>query len=125
MAGSRQGWQAVPYQNVPLAFPQQIALTQVKTKYFDLKVYLLAGLSQSNPADVMRGEETQIAGFLLDNPNYNGTLILPGTHSKWVTLQDRQVTAFSTCMTGELSNLLSTQSLLRHSVSFSRNLKPT
>ena len=65
----------------------------------------------------MRGEETQIAGFLASEPRFSGTICLPGTHTKWVEVEEGTVTAFHTFMTGELFSLLSEQSILRHSVS--------
>jgi 2-dehydro-3-deoxygalactonokinase len=65
----------------------------------------------------MRGEETQIAGFISRNPDFDGVLCLPGTHSKWVHISAREVVSFQTFMTGELFALLSKQSVLRHSIS--------
>ena len=64
----------------------------------------------------MRGEETQIAGFLAMEPDFDGTLCLPGTHTKWVRVAQGQIRHFRTAMTGEMFALLSTQSVLRHSV---------
>ena len=81
-----------------------------------LDVYLLPGLSQAAPADVMRGEETQIAGYLLTRPDFDGVLCLPGTHCKWVHVSAGEVVSFKTLMTGEMFRLLATQSVLRHSV---------
>jgi 2-dehydro-3-deoxygalactonokinase len=80
-------------------------------------VRILPGIKQPEPADVMRGEETQIAGFLKQTPNYNGLICLPGTHSKWVHVQNGQVVEFQTFMTGEVYDLLSRNSVLKHSVS--------
>ncbi|MDZ4095977.1 MAG: 2-dehydro-3-deoxygalactonokinase, partial [Paracoccaceae bacterium] len=65
-------------------------------------------------ADVMRGEETQIAGALALHPGFDGVICLPGTHSKWTHVSAGEVVSFQTCMTGELFALLSTQSVLRH-----------
>jgi 2-dehydro-3-deoxygalactonokinase len=70
-----------------------------------------------NPPDVMRGEETQIAGALARNPGFDGVICLPGTHAKWVRVSAGEVTGFRTCMTGELFALLSQQSVLRHGLS--------
>jgi 2-dehydro-3-deoxygalactonokinase len=64
----------------------------------------------------MRGEETQIAGVLCQHKEFSGVLCLPGTHSKWALCQAGEVASFSTFMTGELFDLLSKQSVLRHSV---------
>ena len=80
---------------------------------------LCGGLVHKNASgarDVMRGEETQIAGFLKFNPEFDGILCMPGTHTKWVHISAEEVVSFQTCMTGELFALLSKQSVLRHSV---------
>ncbi|MDO5620024.1 MAG: 2-dehydro-3-deoxygalactonokinase [Paracoccus sp. (in: a-proteobacteria)] len=64
----------------------------------------------------MRGEETQIAGFLAARPDFDGVLCLPGTHTKWVRISAGEICHFQTVMTGEVFALLSTQSVLRHSL---------
>jgi 2-dehydro-3-deoxygalactonokinase len=64
----------------------------------------------------MRGEETQIAGFLATRPNWDGVVCLPGTHTKWVQISAGEVVSFRTFMTGELFDLLRGQSVLKHSV---------
>ncbi len=82
-----------------------------------LDLCILPGVSQMNPADVMRGgEETQIAGFLAAHPKFDGVLCLPGTHTKWVHISAKEIVSFQTVMTGELFALLSEQSILRHSM---------
>ncbi len=116
MAGSRQGWQEAAYLSLPVTLPGDFVSTPVKTLDARLAVHILPGLKQREPADVMRGEETQIVGFLSENPDFNGVLVLPGTHAKWARIQQQTVTQFTTCMTGELFKLLSEHSLLRHSV---------
>lgn len=116
MAGSRQGWQEAPYLAIPLALHADLKPIRVPTQDQRLKVAILPGLKQLQPADVMRGEETQLVGFLSHYPDFNGVVALPGTHNKWVQLQQGTVQHFSTCMTGELFQLLAEQSLLRHSV---------
>lgn len=115
MAGSRQGWREAAYRAVPCP-PLGAPLTRVAARDPRLAVHLLPGLSQADPADVMRGEETQIAGCLAARPGFAGTLCLPGTHTKWVAVADGQVAGFATFLTGELFALLTRQSVLRHSV---------
>ena len=82
MLGARQGWIETPYRVAPCK-PQSI-LTKAPTTDPRLNVQIIAGVSQARPADVMRGEETQIAGFQKLNPNWDGVICLPGTHTKWV-----------------------------------------
>jgi 2-dehydro-3-deoxygalactonokinase len=79
-------------------------------------VMIIPGLKQIAPPDVVRGEETQIAGLLLENPSFEGGLCLPGTHTKWVRVRAGEVVEFSTFMTGELYGLLAEHSVLRHSL---------
>lgn len=114
MVGSRQGWQEAPYRGVPCAPLDAGQLIAVPTHDPRLAVRLVPGLKQTQPADVMRGEETQIAGALALMPDFDGVLCLPGTHSKWVQVSAGEVVSFQTFMTGELFALLSTQSVLRH-----------
>ncbi len=115
MAGARGGWREAPYRPVPCRPAGQEAVT-VPTTDTRLAVQILPGLSQAAPPDVMRGEETQIAGFLAGFPDFDGTLCLPGTHTKWVRVSAGEVVGFRTFMTGEIFGLLSGQSVLRHSL---------
>jgi 2-dehydro-3-deoxygalactonokinase len=117
MAGARQGWAEAPYLPVPARLSALGAggVTPPVTSPL-ISVQILPGLSQAAPADVMRGEETQIAGFAATHPGFDGVLCLPGTHSKWVSVTGGTVTQFRTVMTGELFALLAEQSVLRHSV---------
>ena len=115
MVGARQGWVEAPYATVPC---QPVSLNVVRPKVTDarLDVAILPGLCQTSPADVMRGEETQIAGYLAEVPDFDGVLCMPGTHTKWVQISAGEVVSFRTYMTGELFALISVQSVLRHSV---------
>lgn len=114
MVGSRQGWHEAPYRSVPCTPVDPQGLVSVPTRDRRLRVSIAPGLKQTAPADVMRGEETQIAGALALTPNFDGVLCLPGTHSKWVHVSAGEVVSFQTYMTGELFALLSEQSVLRH-----------
>ena len=113
MVGSRQGWVEAPYTAVPCA-PLPQGMIRAPSDRFHVQV--IAGLRQTTPSDVMRGEETQIAGFLALNPEWDGVICLPGTHTKWVQVSAGEVVSFQTYMTGEMFALLSDQSVLRHSV---------
>ena len=114
MVGSRQGWVEAPYRSVPCT-PLAQDLTRAPTTQ-NLRVHIVPGLSQTAPPDVMRGEETQIAGFLSLNPGWDGVLCMPGTHTKWVHLSAGEVVSFQTFMTGEIFALLTEASVLQHSV---------
>lgn len=114
MVGSRQGWCEAPYRAVPCTPLDRSALVKAPTADPRLTVWIAPGLKQAQPADVMRGEETQIAGALRIMPGFDGVICLPGTHSKWVHVSAGEVVSFQTFMTGELFALLSGASVLRH-----------
>jgi 2-dehydro-3-deoxygalactonokinase len=69
--------------------------------------------SDGDAADVMRGEEVQILGAFADGIVAPDAVIChPGTHNKWIRLEDGRITGFRTVMTGELFNLLKEHSIL-------------
>lgn len=115
MAGARQGWVEAPYRLAPCAARADAAVA-APSHDPRLDVRILGGVSQAAPPDVMRGEETQIAGVLAGEPGFDGVLCLPGTHSKWVHVAAGEIVSFRTFMTGEMFALLSERSVLRHSV---------
>jgi 2-dehydro-3-deoxygalactonokinase len=115
MVGSTIGWINVPYVPCP-APPDRIAgsMTRVNTR----DIFIAPGLSCRNrfdAPDVMRGEETQILGALRLAPELqkgHHLLCLPGTHTKWVVLQDGVVKEFLTSVTGELFAVINDHSVL-------------
>lgn len=113
MVGAKQGWMEAPYAAVPCpATPEGFT----KPVAGDLDVHIIAGLKQADPADVIRGEETQIAGFLAMNKNWDGVICLPGTHTKWAHISADEVVSFQTYMTGDLFAAISGNTVLKHSV---------
>lgn len=116
MVGARQGWIEAPYVTVPANPGDATGAVTAPVASDGIQVRILPGLCQTDPADVMRGEETQISGLLLGNPDFDGLVCLPGTHTKWVRVENGRVLGFQTFMTGELFALLSGQSVLRHSM---------
>lgn len=125
MVGSRNGWVEANYLNVPVQcaqIPQHASYVEPA----ELDVYILPGLafrSRETP-DVMRGEETQILGLHMQNPDFHGLICMPGTHSKWVFMRQGIVESFHTAMTGELFSLLSKQSVLRHVIGDDYSFSP-
>lgn len=115
MVGSSIGWIEAPYLACP-AIPEEIASACAALR--DGRIRIVPGLSCRNPYDApdfMRGEETQILGALQLQPALcqgRRLLCLPGTHTKWVMLEDGAVTRFLTAPTGELFNLLCEHSVL-------------
>ncbi|SDN29812.1 2-dehydro-3-deoxygalactonokinase [Polaromonas sp. JS666] len=111
MAGSKQGWREAPYCACPAGFDAiAAALEWVEPG----RIAIVPGLSidKAGVPDVMRGEETQVFGALQLLGLNHARLVLPGTHSKWVSVTDRKVRDFSTWMTGELYALLRRHSIL-------------
>ena len=110
MAGARQGWQEAPYLETPTRLDAlHASAVRVET---DGDVRILPGVAQVSAArpDVMRGEETQILGAI--EPNFTGLVCIPGTHSKWVVIEDGAIAAFTTYLTGELFALIAEQSVV-------------
>jgi 2-dehydro-3-deoxygalactonokinase len=115
MVGSNRGWTVVPYICCP-ASPEDLSRGLFRAGSGPV-ADIVPGLVCHNRlgADVARGEETQIVGWLEEAPERlqdQHVLCLPGTHSKWVLVEDGRVEEFVTAMSGELFDLLSSQSLL-------------
>jgi len=76
-------------------------------------VLIVSGACTS--ADVMRGEETLLAGCVTQI-GQTELFLFPGTHSKHVLVTDGMANSIDTYMTGEFFSLLSRQSILSASV---------
>jgi 2-dehydro-3-deoxygalactonokinase len=117
MVGSRNGWQEAAYAPCP-AGAADIRERLLHIDADGLPVAIVPGLSCRNALggpDVMRGEETQILGALeLDPALKRGRhlLALPGTHTKWVAVEDGRIAHFVTAPVGELYALLREHSIL-------------
>ena len=114
MAGARQGWVEAPYLRTPTRLD---ALHEGAIRVEgpgDIRI--LPGIAQAEAVrpDVMRGEETQLLG--VTEPGFTGLVCIPGTHSKWVRIDDGRVVEFSTYMTGELFSVVAQHSILAHAV---------
>jgi 2-dehydro-3-deoxygalactonokinase len=115
MIGSNLGWTAAPYADCPASLADLAGgLTPVADG-----VRIVPGLRCDGIAgspDVMRGEETQVLGWLAQHPDRRfGRHVIchPGTHAKWVLVEDGRVVRFVTAMTGELFAVLSAHSVLK------------
>jgi 2-dehydro-3-deoxygalactonokinase len=115
--GSAQGWREAPYVDCP-ADPRDIAAGCVAVpNALGAHLHIVPGLRWMPPTgfpDVLRSEETQIAGALRTHPHWalHATMVLPGTHSKWVHVEAGHVTRFRSFMTGELFGVLREHSIL-------------
>ncbi len=115
MVGSAQGWLEAPYCRGTAGAPelaQQLARVMLSD---GTALHLVPGVSMTEPrAEVMRGEETQVVGALTLLPHLRreAMLVLPGTHSKWIRLEDGCIQECQTYMTGELFAVLRQHSIL-------------
>ncbi len=115
MVGSRQGWLEAPYCPCPAGFEALAAhIAWIPDAPRGLRVGIVPGMSThvGGVPDVMRGEEVQVFGALALLGLQDATFVLPGTHSKWVTVQGGRITGFSTFMTGEFYAVLRRHSIL-------------
>ena len=117
MVGSRQGWQEADYLPCP-ASTDDLANALTTFDHSGRTISIIPGikLDDGNRFDVMRGEESQLAGHLISEPEFTGIIVMPGTHSKWVHLDDGKIVSFRTYMTGEIFEAISDHTILRHSV---------
>jgi 2-dehydro-3-deoxygalactonokinase len=117
MIGSNLGWTAVPYLDCPVDLAALAGAVHPATG--DPSVVIVPGLrgpGATAAPEVLRGEETQVLGWLAQDParaHGKRVVCLPGTHAKWVLLQDGRIIRFVTAMTGELFDVLSRHSVLR------------
>lgn len=116
MVGSRQGWVEAPYVGVPatLADLAREAVLVEAGALGDVAIVpgVVVGEDGGEWADVMRGEETEVFGAVAALERTDAMLVLPGTHSKWVTVADGAITHFRTYMTGEVYAAIGSHTIL-------------
>lgn len=112
MITSRQGWVEIPYVDCP-AGPEDLAKAVVTKKLSSGRtIHFLTGLHFDSPTlghDVMRSEETQVFGALSSGAMH---FVTPGTHSKWIDVENGRITSFSTYVTGETFAVMKAHSIL-------------
>jgi len=114
MIGSRQGWMEVPYADCPAGL-DEIAAGMRSVAWSRGEAWIAPGVAcheETGVPDVIRGEETQILGCLDRLGSGRHTICLPGTHSKWVEVDNGRIMHFSTHMTGEAFAVLKSHSIL-------------
>ena len=117
MVGSAQGWKEAPYVRCP-ADIQTVACQHARVASgLGPDVWIAPGVLFDEPdclPDVMRGEEIQIAGALLNHPEWatRSCMVLPGTHSKWAYIENGKLVRYTTYLTGELFAVLTQHSIL-------------
>jgi 2-dehydro-3-deoxygalactonokinase len=111
MVGSRNGWLEASYVACPASLPALASgLAEVPLPGGGGGAIVPGVLRREGRPDVMRGEE--ILAFGAAMPGERTVLCLPGTHSKWVSVEDGRITDFTTFVTGELYGLLVEKSFI-------------
>lgn len=111
MVGSNRGWMEAAYVPCPAGL-DDLASNLAWPGEREAIVPGVSFISDSR-ADVMRGEEVQLLGAVVAGRVPADALVChPGTHNKWVVVQDGRIESFRTVMTGELFNLLRKHSIL-------------
>ena len=111
--GANIGWRQVGYRDCPASLGDG-ARNALTFDHGGRKVTILAGVTGANligEPDLMRGEETQLAGVLAAGEG-DGLFVLPGTHNKWVRVEGGTITAFHTSMSGELYGAIAGHTIL-------------
>jgi 2-dehydro-3-deoxygalactonokinase len=118
MASSSIGWRELPYAAAPLKLDGSnlsFAKLDWKKPEWIGTTYLLSGVATQ--VEIMRGEETEAIGLLSELPQKQSlTLVLPGTHSKHLSVQAGEIIDIRTFMTGELFEVLARHSILKASI---------
>jgi 2-dehydro-3-deoxygalactonokinase len=110
MITSRNGWIETPYVGLPATLADLAGGTVGRTLADGVRLRLLPGVADfGERPDIMRGEEIQVFGTVPEHGH--ALVILPGTHSKWVRVDEGRITGFRTMMTGEVFG-----ALVRHTI---------
>lgn len=112
MITSRQGWVELPYVACPANLKSIAAAVHPHTSKQGRKLFFVPGISTRNAQgipDVIRGEETQVLGASEGGTEH---FVTPGTHSKWIDVENGEIKKFFTYMTGEVFALLKNHSIL-------------
>lgn len=114
MVGSKLGWTEAPYIEAPADLSSLARHLHPVPFDGDARIVIVPGVSsiERGVPDVMRGEECQVLAVLAERRLRDATLLLPGTHSKWVRVEAGRLKSFRTYMTGELYNALTSQGTL-------------
>jgi 2-dehydro-3-deoxygalactonokinase len=118
MIGSNLGWTVAPYVDCPAGLGD-LAQGLVEVESGQAGARIIPGMRSEGAVgatDVMRGEETQLFGWLAQHPERaRGRHVVchPGTHAKWMIIEDGRLVRFATAMTGELFAVLGKHSVLK------------
>lgn len=111
MIGSNRGWREVAY----VAAPAGLADIAAAMSWVEPGVGIVPGVSfvAGDRADIMRGEEVALLGACAaESVDCDGLVCHPGTHTKWVEMEEGRIARFRTVMTGDVFAALAGKSIL-------------
>jgi 2-dehydro-3-deoxygalactonokinase len=116
MIGSASGFAQAAYVACPAGL-DDVAGALLHTHIGESAWAIAPGLKTQSDAgaDILRGEEMEVFGLLAVRETLRAgvrRLVLPGTHTKWVELEEGRVRTFFTAMGGELYDRLSEKGLI-------------
>ena len=123
MVGSKKGLYEVPYVSVPITLKKMFLKISMK-KILNIEVRIVPGLfyKKNNFFDVIRGEETLAIGAIsklkIKKQCY---LCCPGTHSKWISINNNKFNFFNSYMSGEIYSAISKGTILSQSLEKNSN----
>lgn len=116
MATSSIGMIELPYKELPFRSDGGDLLTHIVQSSQDFKHKMIFISGVKSATDVLRGEETILAGCNTASDEVEQVFIFPGTHSKHIIVKNGIALDFKTYMTGEFFELLCKESILSASV---------
>ena len=112
--GSNIGWLPAGYVECPTSL-HKIGSRIRRVSVDGVDIGVVPGLATSTPLgepDRLRGEETELLGWLSQTDQTDAIVCIPGTHCKWLCVANGTVQTFVTGFVGELFELLKTHSIL-------------
>ncbi|MEP7145051.1 MAG: 2-dehydro-3-deoxygalactonokinase, partial [Ferruginibacter sp.] len=116
MASSSIGMIELPYKEIPFPCKGSGLVIYIIPADEDHRHKMIMISGARTDVDVIRGEETMLAGCKISEDDSEQLFIFPGTHSKHIIVKNGLVKNITTYMTGELFDLLSNKSILSASV---------
>ena len=122
MITSKNGLYELPHISAPAGI-KDLHAGMKKARIMGFDFTFIPGIKKESKsaenADMMRGEETELAG-LAEKPESDCAYILPGSHSKCIlTDESGRICDFSTYLTGEMISALIGGTILKESVCYS------
>jgi 2-dehydro-3-deoxygalactonokinase len=116
MVGSNRGWVEARYVAAPAGLDALVGA--LKRPAVDAVIVPGVSWHDGREADVMRGEEVQILGAVAAGAiSPSASVCHPGTHAKWVRVEDGAIGRFRSVMTGELFGMLGRHGILQDRLS--------